>query len=366
MKRIFRNAKAVVATMLTAAIVSSSMVSCQYDDDPVWKEINNMKQEIADLRQQIEDELNAIKDMVNGLVTITDVKQQNDGSKQIILSDGTKINVYPKGDSVPTGLVTTTVVDGVLVWAQFDGLGNPQPIYVGGKVVPVADATPKTQVVDGAIEVSFDNGATWIKTGYTESVADSIIKDVKVVYSDWRTDEDGNKLALYCLVTLADGTEVKVGMQNGRIILPYDSIFAAYGETLPFALDVEDAADYLITTPKGWECEVSHNVKGGTMTLYFAAPTLEAIESGAAVANGVVKLMVTFNNGSSAIASIKVSTNPAKVYFTLKGVHVEAGYGANFILCGLTTVTGYDVNKCINYCNTLLSGGTSSNAQQLS
>ena len=366
MKRFFTNVKAVVATVLMTAVVSSSMVSCQYDDGPLWEEINNMKQEIADLRQQLENELNAIKDMVNGLVTITDVKQQQDGSKQIILSDGTKINVYPKGDTVPTGLMTTTVVDGVLCWAQFDGLGNAQPIYVNGKVVPVADATPMTQVTDGIIEVSFDNGATWIQTGYTESVADSIIKDVKVIYSDWRTDEDGNKVALYCLITLADGTEVKVGMQNGRIILPYDSIFAAYGETLPFTLDAEDAADFLVTTPKGWECEVNHNAKGGTMTLYFVAPTLEAIESGAAVSDGVVKFMVTFNNGSSAIASIKVSTNPAKVYFSLKGVHVEAGYGANFIICGLTTASGYDVSKCVNYCNTVISGGTSTNAHQLS
>ena len=366
MKRIFKNAKAVVASVLMTAVVSSSLVSCQYDDTPLWNEINNMKQEIADLRQQLEDELNAIKDMVNGLVTITDVKAQQDGSKQIILSDGTKINVYPKADEVPAGLVTTKVVDGVLCWAQFDGLGNAQPIYVNGKVVPVADATPKTQVTDGVIEVSFDNGATWIQTGYTESVADSIIKDVKVVYSDWRTDENGNKLALYCLVTLADGTEVKVGMQNGRIILPYDSIFAAYGETLPFALDAEDAADFLVTTPKGWECEVNHNVKGGTMTLYFAAPTLEAIESGAAVSNGVVKLMVTFNNGSSAIASIKVSTNPAKIYYTLEGVHIEAGYGANYILCGIIPATDYKINTVMGWCNQVLGGSTVSYVSQVS
>ena len=366
MKRFFKNAKAVVASVLMTAVVSSSLVSCQYDDTPLWNEINNMKQEIADLRQQLEDELNAIKDMVNGLVTITDVKAQQDGSKQIILSDGTKINVYPKADEVPAGLVTTKVVDGVLCWAQFDGLGNAQPIYVNGKVVPVADATPKTQVTDGVIEVSFDNGATWIQTGYTESVADSIIKDVKVVYSDWRTDENGNKLALYCLVTLADGTEVKVGMQNGRIILPYDSIFAAYGETLPFALDAEDAADFLVTTPKGWECEVNHNVKGGTMTLYFAAPTLEAIESGAAVSNGVVKLMVTFNNGSSAIASIKVSTNPAKIYYTLEGVHIEAGYGANYILCGIIPATDYKINTVMGWCDQVLGGSTVSYVSQVS
>ena len=366
MKQFFKNAKTVVATVLTAAIVSSSMVSCQYDDKAIWEKFDEIEKQIADLRQQIEDELNGIKDMVNGLVTITDVKQQQDGSKQIILSDGTKINIYPKADEVPAGLVTTTVVDGVLCWAQFDGLGNAQPIYVGGKVVPVAEVAPKTQVTNGVIEVSFDNGATWIQTGYTESVADSIIKDVKVVYSDWRTDEDGNKLALYCLVTLADGTEIKVGMQNGRIILPYDSIFAAYGETLPFALDVEDAADFLVTTPKGWECEVNHNVKTGTMTLYFAAPTLEAIESGAAVQEGVVKLMVTFNNGSSAIASIKVSTNPAKVYFTLDGVHIEAGYGANYILCGIIPASDYKINTVMGWCNQTLNGTTVSYVSQVS
>ena len=366
MKRLFKNLKSVVAVMATTVAVALSSVSCQYDDTAVWDEINGIKQELADLRQQVEDELNAIKDMVNGLVTVVDVKQQQDGSKQIILSDGTKINVYPEADEVPANIVTTTMVDGVLCWATYDGLGNAQPIYVNGKVVPVADAAPKTQIVDGVIEVSFDNGATWIQTGYTESVADSIIKDVKVVYSDWRTDEDGNKLALYCVITLADGSEVKVGMQNGRIILPYDAIFAAYGETLPFAIDAEDAADFLVTTPKGWECEVNHSAKNGTMTLYFAAPTLEAIESGAAVREGVVKLMVTFNNGASAIASIKVSTNPAKVYFTLDGVHVEAGYGANYMVCGLYPASTFTIEKVMGYSNTVIGGGTSSYATQIS
>ncbi len=365
MKRFFKNMKAVVATMLTAAIVSSSVVSCQYNDEDIWNKIDEIEQEIADLRTQVEQELNAIRDMVNGLVTVTDVKQQQDGTKQIILSDGTKINVYPKAAAVPSNIVTTTLVDGVLCWATYDGLGNAQPIYADGKVIPVADSAPKTQVVDGVIEVSFDGGNTWIQTGYTESVADSIIKDVEVVYSDWRTDEDGNLLALYCKVTLADGSVIKVGMQNGRIILPYDSIFAAYGETIPFSLDAEDAADFLTTTPKGWECEVSHNAKNGSMILYVTAPTLEAIEAGSAVSEGVMKHMVTFNNGSSAIASIKLSTNPAKVYFTLEGVHIEVGYGTNFMVCGLYPAKDYTDEKVMGYANTVISGGTSSYATQL-
>ena len=365
MKRLFKNMKAVVATVLTAAIVSSSVVSCQYDDTAVWEEFEKIEQEIADLRQQVENELNAIRDMVNGLVTITDVKQQQDGSKQIILSDGTKINVYPKGAEVPANIVTTTMVDGVLCWATYDGLGNAQPIYANGKVIPVADAAPKTQVTDGIIEVSFDGGNTWIQTGYTESVADSIIKDVEVIYSDWRTDDEGNLLALYCKVTLADGSVIKVGMQNGRIILPYDSIFAAYGETIPFALDAEDAADFLTTTPKGWECEVNHNTKNGSMILYVTAPTLEEIEAGNAVSEGVMKHMVTFNNGSSAIASIKVSTNPAKAYFTLEGVHVEVGYGTNYMVCGLYPASSFKPETILNYANTVIGGGTSNYATQL-
>jgi hypothetical protein len=221
MRKVLLNIKSTLVMLSMLAGVAVSAVSCKYDDTAVWEKIGEIEQQVADLRQQVEDELNAIKDMVNGLVTVTDVKQQQDGSKQIILSDGTKINVYPEADKVPANIVTTTLVDGVLCWATYDGLGNAQPIYVDGKAVPVAEIAPKTQVVDGVIEVSFDGGNTWIKTGYTESVADSIIKDVEVVYSDWRVDEEGNKLALYCIITFADGSTMKDGMQNdfGKFLL---------------------------------------------------------------------------------------------------------------------------------------------------
>ena len=366
MKRFFKNAKAIVASMLTVAVVSSSMVSCQYDDTEIWDKIDEIEQEIADLRTQVEQELNAIRDMVNGLVTVVDVKQQQDGSKQIILSDGTKINVYPEGSGVPANIVTTTMVDGVLCWATYDGLGNAQPIYVDGKAVPVADAAPKTQVTDGVIEVSFDGGNTWIQTGYTESVADSIIKDVKVIYSDWRTDEDGNKLALYCLVTLADGTEIKVGMQNGRIILPYDSIFVPYGSETPFTIEAEDAADYMITTPRGWECDATLDSKNGLIFLNFIAPTQAAIDAGSAVNSGEVKVMVVFHNGASSIATIKVDCNPANALFTLEGIHVEVGYGTNYMLCGLLPANSYKVATCKTNCEKVLSGGTSTAVYQLS
>lgn len=358
MKRFFMNIKSAVLAVATVAFMASSVVSCQYDDTDIWEEIDQIKQELADLRQQLENELNAIKDLVNGQVTIKEIKQQNDGSKVIVLSDGTKVTVYPKGAGVPGNIVTVVSEGGVMYWAMYDGLGNAAPILVNGQKVPVAEIAPKTQIVDGAIEVSFDGGETWIKTGYTESVADSIIVDVEVVYSDWQTDGDGNPLALYCKVTLADGSVVKVGMQNGKLVLPYDMMFVPYGSEMVFALEVSDVADFMTTTPRGWECEVEHNAKNRSMALNFFAPTYEDVEAGKAVREGVAKLMVVFNNGSSAIASIKLSTNPAQVYFTQEGVYVEAGYGTNYLLCGIIGSNNFNLDTYVTNCNKVLADGS--------
>ena len=366
MKRFFMNIKSRATVMVTAAVVALSSVSCQYDDEALWNEIDNIKQELADLRATIESELAAIKELVNGQVTVTDVQQQADGSKQITLSDGTKISVYPKADKIPANLVTVYSENGVLYWAMYDGLGNAQPIMVGGKMVPVADVAPQTQVVDGAIEVSFDGGNTWVKTGYEESTADSIITDIEVTYSDWQTDSEGNPVGLYCTITLADGSKVKVGMQNGKLVLPFDSMFVPYGSEMPFTLEVDDVADYLTTTPKGWECDVELDAKNNRMTLNFVAPEYEDIVSGEAKPNGVAKLMVVFNNGSSAIASIKLSTNPANAYFTAEGVYLEVGYGTNYILCGIIPSASFDATQMIKNCNNVLDGGTSQYVYQLS
>ena len=275
MKKFLRNTRAALRTIVMVAVVAFSAVSCQYDDTDLWNEIENIKQELADLRIQLETELNAIKDLVNGQVTVTDVKQQNDGSKVITLSDGSKITIYPKGSGVPSNIITVVSENGVMYWAMYDGLGTAQPILVNGQKVPVADVAPTTQIVDGAIEVSFDGGNTWVKTGYDKSVADSIIVDIEVVYSDWQTDAEGNPLALYCKIVMADGSIVNVGMQNGKLVLPYDMLFVPYGSDMLFSLNVSDVADFMNTNPRGWECDIEHNAKLGTMSMRFYAPTYE-------------------------------------------------------------------------------------------
>lgn len=335
------NLKSVVAALATTALLASSVTSCTYDDTEIWKELDSIKQEVTDLRTQVENELGALTDLVNGIV-ITEVSQKSDGSTEVTLSNGMKLTIYPKGADTPANVVTVTEIDGVLYWALIDGLGTAHPIQVGGKNVPVGAVAPQTRESDGAIEVSFDGGTTWITTGYSESAADALFVDIDVVYSDWQEDEDGNPIALYCLITLNDGSTIKVGMQNGRLILPYDSLFAAYGCTVPFTVDAEDAADFMTQIPSGWGCDVEHDTKRGTMTMVFTAPTLDEILAGAAEAEGIAKLMVVFNNGSSAIARIKLSTNAAEVYFTEEGFHIHAGYGLNYMLYGIVDAEKYE------------------------
>ena len=357
MKRFLLNVKAMFAAITLVATVATLSVSCQYDDTGIWDKIGELEQDIAALQERLDTELAAIKALIDGQVTVKDVQQQSDGSKVITLSDGSRITVYPKGGGYGN-LITIVEQDGVKYWAMYDGIGNATPIQINGKYVQVADIAPQTQVVDGAIEVSFDGGNTWIKTGYTESVVDSIIKDVEVVYSDWQTDAEGNPLAIYCKITFADGSVAKFGMQNGKLVLPCDMIFVPYGADVPFTIEVSDVADYMYTTPRGWECDVEFNAKKGFMTLTFHAPTLNMIETGAAVNEGVAKLMVVFNNGSTAIASIKLSTNPAKVDFSLKGVYLEAGYGTNYLLYGLLPKGSFKPATIITGCNKVLTENT--------
>lgn len=366
MRRIFNNIKATVTSVVMVAMLATSAVSCQYDDTDLWAEIEQIKKELAELRETLELEFYKINELVNGLVTIKDVEQQKDGSKLITLSDGTKINVYPKGDEVPSRLITTITLDGVVYWGYYDGAGNAQPVLVGGKRVPVADVVPQTKIEGDAILVSFDGGNTWITTGYNESVTDSIIKDVEIVYSDWQVDSEGNPQPLYCIVTFADGSTMKVGMQNGKLVLPFDSMFVPYGSEMPFVVEVDNVADFMTTAPKGWECEAELDAAAGRIYLNFFAPTYEAIEAGAAVQSGVAKLMVVFDNGSSAIASIKLSTNPANTYFTQEGVYVEVGYGTNYLLCGIIPSSSFKSSTILSHCANVLGGGTSSYVYQLS
>ena len=351
---------ALVAALAMPAISCSQL----YDDTQVREEIEQIKKELADLEESLNTELNAIKELLAGQITITKLEPKSDGSILVTLSNGSTFTVYPKGATLPENLITVLEnEEGVLCWAQYDKDGNATLILVDGESVPVDTATPEVRVGDDgvSIEISFDGGQSWTVTGYTESVADALISNIEVVYSDWQVDSEGNPLPLYCVVTMTDGAEVKVGM-NSRLILDYDSAYVAAGTKSELVATAEDAADFIITTPQGWNCDVTHDAKASRFTISISSPSSAEIKSGEAVGEGVAKFIVVFNNGMSAIASIKLSTTPVYYSYLLKNITLTVGGGVEEIVCGLVEASAYSAATAAENANNYLADNSQKSA----
>lgn len=360
MRKIFANAKSLLMGLVMVSAVTLSATSCsdQYDDSAIREEIEKLKQELAELRSQVENEITTLKALVEGLVTVIDVEDKGNGVVIITLSDDSKLVVNTKAEANPDNVVTIIEIDGVKCWGFYNTYGDVEPVIIDGHYVPVVAVTPEVRVSDDgrAIEVSFDGGETWVVTGYTQSEADTMIVGVEVVYSDWQTDQSGNPIPLYCELTLADGSTIRVGMRGGKFILPTDTIYAPYATDRYFYVTVEDAADYMTEIPTGWGADIKYLDDSATYEMVFHAPSYEAVQSGSAVGEGTFKMMIVFNDGTSAIIRVMLTTEPVKVKFINDGVRMEAGYGCDYLLYGLVTTTAFSADKICTNANKFLSG----------
>lgn len=352
------------------AMLAMPVTSCfsGYDDSEVRKEIEVLKGELAELEEQFNNEIAALKELLEGKIVVKSIEPKSDGSIVVTLSNDKSFTVYPKSESVPANLITVIEgTDGLLYWAMYDSKGNATVINDGnGNPIAVVDQTPELRISeDGkSVEVSFDGGATWIPTN-TESIADALISNIEVVYSEWQTDSEGNALPLYCIITLNDGAELKVGM-NSRLILDFDSVYVGAGTVAELVAIAEDASDFILTTPKGWSCEVSHDATAGRFKLNFSAPSSAEIKSGEAVGEGVAKFIVVFNNGMSAIASIKLSTTPVYYSYLMGNIVVTVGGGIEEIVCGLVEAGSFSANVAAENASKYLADRTQKTAYGVS
>lgn len=352
-----------------SAALAIGAVSCvePYNDTDIWKEIDQIKGDIASLKERVEGELASLRELINGLIVVNEVVENKDGSVEVKLSNDESFTLYPKGDDVPSNLVTVVELeDGKLYWAMYDKSGQAQPIKINGDYVPVYNATPKMRVAEDGktLEVSFDGGQTWIATGYAESVADLNIDDIEVVYSEWQVDEEENPLPLYCIITI-NGVQVKVGM-NCRIIADTDYVYVPAGGNETLSLRAERAVDFATTAPEGWTCNAELKAETGSeptsVALSIAAPSSDSVEAGKAVADGVVKLYVVFDNGLSAISSIKVSSSdPIFMSYTMDSITITSG-GVEEVVCGLIESASYTAELAAENANKYFADATQKSA----
>ena len=171
------------ALLFAALSVVAESCTSPYDDSELRNDIEALKGDLAALKQSIESELGTLRDLVEGVVTVKSVEKMEDGRTVVTLSDDTRFTIYPEGTGLPANLVTMVEEDGVLYWAIYDETGTAVAIEVDGKRVAVSEVFPEMRVENDVIEVSFDGGKTWKATGYEQSVADTMIEAVEVVYS---------------------------------------------------------------------------------------------------------------------------------------------------------------------------------------
>ena len=366
MNKLFKNISRMVGYVAAVAMLLLPTVSCSeaYDDSFVREELEQIKKDLAELEESLNAEIDALKELISGKISITKLETKTDGSIVVSLSNGKTFTVYPKGAVVPNDLITVLENgDGVLCWAKYNSDGEAEFILVDGGYVPVSTTTPEVRVSeDGqAIEISFDGGKTWTTTGYKQSVADTLIGDVEVVYSDWQQTEEGEPMPICCVITLADGVEVKVGM-NSRIVMEYDSVYVAAGSTSKFEVMAVEATDAMVIAPEGWACDALYDSKTALFTLSISAPKSAAINNGEAVGEGVAKLIVIFNNGMSSIASIKLSTSPVRYNYFLDQITLTVGAGVDEIVCGLVESANYTAEAAATAANGYLADSTQKGA----
>ncbi len=221
-------------------------VSCdKYDDTEIWNAVNDLK------------------DKVEALENLITVVQDSDG------------NYY---------------------WAVYKN-GKAELLLVDGAKVSVAVLPALKVSEDNEWLISVDGGKTWVHTGiYQEEQkveTEMFFKDVKV--------EDG-----YLVLTLADGTVVKVPVAGGdkEFSADVDSLWFSRGAmTKSASIRMTNVKSYTITEkPEGWKAYIEDSY------IYVTSPD----DFSSAPKNGTVKALALFEGGAQPeIMSVYVGYEPA-------------------------------------------------------
>ena len=366
--------------MILAALACPVFNSCAdfgTDIEGLKGELADLEDRVAALEQKLNSDLAALQTLlegkinavagdlaelegkVDGLVTVKECKQNSKGEYEITLSDGTKFTVYPEYEQDYSGIVTTVTLDGVMYWAMFDASGNPKAITdAEGNLIPVVDAVPQTKKGDdGYFYVSFDGGETWEATGVSEPC---VFAGAEIIYTDNYTDEQeaedpewNVETPVYVVLTLADGNTITVTLDGAATFQfgnPYmgpaaETQYIAVGETTSVQFSGTNIESWIKEVPAGWRVEeLTENFEQyGMGEFAVTAPTAEAIASGAAAAEGYLKVLAIAEGGKSLTAQILLTTKAFSEISASKGnFTVQMNNGLGGYLLGISKVGEFD------------------------
>ena len=340
-----------IILLLAAALGVFASCSEPFDDTEIWESIEELKSKVAALEAAVAENVSAIQSMVSvGSIASWEYDAQT-GKAVIKLTDGKTVTI----DQTAKGYSLITVEkdeDGNYYWAVCKD-GVTVPLEIDGKKVPVT-VTPSLKISEDKVWlISVDGGKTWVNTGiaYHEPVADDGKEDekdeVEVPVFFQKVEQDGD----YLLLTLADGTEIKVAIVG-------EAVFAASSDTLWYsrvsmeksvAVEMSGVKAYTITEkPEGWKARMDAEY------LYVTSPDNFAEFA----SKGTVKVLAVFENVQTpAILSLEVLHEPMfalsyvneKVSVVLSG---HTGEDFNGYVFGAWKKAEYTEEQAVEWFNT--------------
>lgn len=281
-----------------------------YDDTLLWDEMKDVKNRLTILEnaaKQTNSDITCLQTLVEAMqrnVYVTSVQTTTDGYV-INFSDGSTATVSNGKDGVNgTNAPIISVrldVDGNYYWTLDD-----EWLTVDGERVRAngidgekgKDAIPPQIRINENTkewEVSTDGGLTWISTGVVAEAKDSL--NAETLFQSVDTSNSS-----YVLITLADGTELKLARYDESI--PIFTIVDApevaqieYGKTIQYSVTTERVEDFIINIPQGWKVSYASDV------LTVTAPAKDMCHYDK---EGTVAITVVSAAGKSAIVKLNV------------------------------------------------------------
>ena len=306
-------------TFLMVALLGFALTGCR---QKIWDEIDKLDDRVTALEDAVKktnkdiSALQAIVDALQKNVYVTDVITTSEGYT-IQFSDGTSAVISNGQDGVNAPVISVRQdTDGFYYWTL-----NGEWLIVDGKKVRAngKDGVDGTNGINGkdAItpqvrinedtkewEISTDGGLTWIPTGVIAEGKDG--EDGSVIIGG---DSEGSLFESvdtsskeYVIITLADGTELKLARYNGSapmFVIKNAPQLAQieYGKTETFDVEAENIAEYIINTPQGWKADYANDV------LTVAAPAKDLCHFDK---EGKISITVVSESGKMAIVKLNV------------------------------------------------------------
>ena len=148
-----------LCTLLTIALLGVSMWSCSYDDDDLWKAVDNLDARVKAMEQAVKDantDIDALQKLVKALqenVTVTSVVKDTDGYT-IQFSDGTTATIANGKNGIDAPAISVKKDDDGLYYWTLDG----EFMLVDGKKIKAqgVDGTPGESAIAPQLRINAD------------------------------------------------------------------------------------------------------------------------------------------------------------------------------------------------------------------